>query len=71
VLLDYLFTQPIVGANQVRDHLGVAFQTADNLLRQFASFGLLEEITGGQRSRKYRYSPYLRLFERTEVLEQA
>jgi Fic family protein len=64
ILLEYLFTQPMVDANRVRDQLGVTFQTADTLLRQFASFGLLEEITGAQRSRKYRYSPYLRLFER-------
>jgi Fic family protein len=64
VLLEHLFTQPMVDANRVRDQLGVTFQTADTLLRQFASFGLLEEITGAQRSRKYRYSPYLRLFER-------
>jgi Fic family protein len=66
-LLEYLFTQPIVDVNQVRDQLGVTFQTADSLVRQFASLGLLEEITGGQRSRKFRYSPYLRLFERADL----
>jgi Fic family protein len=70
-LLEYLFTQPIVDTNGARDHLGVSFQTADTLIRQFTSLGLLNEITGGQRSRKFRYSPYLRLFDRPGPSEDA
>lgn len=66
-LLEYLFTQPITDVNQISERLGVTFKTADRLIRQFAAAGLLEEITGGQRSRKFRYSPYLCLFERTDT----
>jgi Fic family protein len=70
-LLDYLFTQPVVDANQVRDQIGVTFKTADILIRQFVSLGLLDEITGGQRSRKFRYASYLSLFERSETTGHA
>lgn len=65
-LLEYLFTQPIVDVSQIRDQLGVTFQTADTLVRQFAALGLLDEITGGQRSRRFRFSPYLNLFNRPD-----
>jgi Fic family protein len=62
-LLDYLFEQPIVNARLVERHVHCAFVTADKLLRQFVDLGIVKEITGGQRNRRYEYSPYLALFE--------
>lgn len=62
-LLDELYRQPIVDARQVSERLGVTFQTANSLLREFEHLGLVDEITGQRRHRRYRYSPYLRLFE--------
>lgn len=62
-LLDLTFRYPITNANFVRDHLGVSFGTAYNLIEAFEGFGFLEEMTGGQRYRRYRYAPYLALFE--------
>ena len=37
--------------------------TANNLVDQFVVLALLKEITGQQRNRRYRYEPYLALFE--------
>ncbi len=62
-LLDYLFEQPIVNARLVEEHIHCAFATADKLLKQFVDLGVVKEITGGQRNRRYEYSPYLALFE--------
>ncbi|MDB6064635.1 MAG: Fic family protein [Pedosphaera sp.] len=62
-LLDYLFEQPIVNARLVEEHVQCAFATADKLLKQFIDLGMVKEITGGQRNRRYEYSPYLALFE--------
>lgn len=62
-LLDLLFKWPLVNATFVQEELGVSFATANTLLAQFQGLGLLEETTGGQRNRRYRYTPYLALFE--------
>lgn len=63
LLLDYLFEQPIVNVRLVEQHVKCAFVTADKLLRQFEELGIVKEVTGGQRNRRYEYSPYLALFE--------
>lgn len=63
-LLDLLTCHPIIDASTVIRELEITSPTANSLLRQFAAAGLLEEITGQQRARKYRYAPYLDLFER-------
>jgi len=67
LLLDYLFEQPMVNARLVEDHVKCAFVTADKLLMQFVELGLVKEVTGGQRNRRYEYSPYLALFERVGI----
>jgi Fic family protein len=62
-LLDYLFEQPIVSVRMVERKLDCAYVTASRLVDQFASLGLLKETTGQQRNRRYRYEPYLALFD--------
>jgi len=61
-LLDVLFRRSLVNVSVVAQELGVVFATANRLVEQFARIGLLEEITGAQRNRRYRYAPYLALF---------
>jgi Fic family protein len=65
-LLDALFERPLVNVNLAAERVGVTFTTASKLVEQFVGLGLLEEITGGQRRRIYRYTPYLALFEEQE-----
>jgi Fic family protein len=62
-LLDVLFQQPLVHVDLVKDQLGVGYDTANRLVVRFERLELLEEITGGQRGRVYRYTPYVALFE--------
>jgi Fic family protein len=66
-LLDLLFEQPVVNVGFVRDSLKVSFVTANRLVDQLAELGLVEETTGGQRNRRYRYTPYFQLFAEREV----
>jgi len=61
-LLDVLFAQPLTTVSVVAENLGVTFTTATRLLRQAEQLNLLDETTGGQRNRRYRYTPYLSLF---------
>jgi Fic family protein len=62
-LLDYLFQQPIVSVQSVRQHLNCAYTTASKLVEQQVALGLLRETTGYQRNRRYHYDAYLALFE--------
>jgi Fic family protein len=66
-LLDLLFQQPVVNVTFVRDSLNVSFVTANRLVDQLEELGFVEETTGGQRNRRYRYMPYLQLFAEREV----
>jgi Fic family protein len=61
--LEYLFQQPIVTVRLAEHHLNCAFVTASKVVERFVNLGLLEEMTGFQRNRRFRYAPYLALFE--------
>ncbi len=63
VLLERLFSEPILNINRVSELTGLTYRAAADLVEQFVSRGLLEEITGQARNRQYRYSPYVRIFE--------
>jgi hypothetical protein len=47
----------------VRDWLGVTNPAANTLVSRLVDVGLLREITGYARNRRFRFDPYLRLFE--------
>lgn len=66
-MLDLLFQQPLLNVNAVATKLGLAYDTANKLVRATEKLGLIEETTGGQRNRRYRYSPYMTLFEEEQV----
>ncbi len=67
---DYLFEQPIVNVRLVEERVKCAFVTADKLLKQFAELGIVEEVTGAQRNRRYEYAPYLALFGPAEISQK-
>ncbi len=62
-LLDYLFEQPLVSVPMVKERLKCSFVTATKLVEQLEDLKLLRETTGWQRNRRYRYDPYLALFD--------
>jgi Fic family protein len=62
-LLDFIFHQPIVNVRSVERHLGCTYATANKLVEQFATIGILYEVTGARRNRLYRFTDYLSLFE--------
>lgn len=65
-LLDYLFEQPIVSIGMVQDRLRCGFPTASKYVEKFEKEGVLREMTGFQRNRRFRFDPYLSLFESPE-----
>lgn len=61
-LLDELFKRPVISARAVENLLGVSQPTASGLVNELASLGILEEITGKRRNRRFAYKEYLDLF---------
>ena len=63
-LLLKLFSQPIMGVNQISSDLGVAFVTANRLVEEFVEKGILYEKTGFSRNRSFELREYVALFDK-------
>lgn len=63
-LLDYLFQSPIVSVKMVEHRLECAYVTAAGLIEELERLEIVREITGKRRGRRYRYDPYVALFDR-------
>ena len=67
-LLEYLFEQPIVTVRMVEKRLRCSFATANKLVDQFERLELLKKASASAlRNRRFRYEPYLALFEETQA----
>ena len=62
-ILERLFDHPIVAVATVREWLDVTPAGANTLVGRLVDAGVLREITGFARNRRFRFDPYLRLFE--------
>jgi len=61
-LLLKLFSQPIMGINQIAQELDVAFITANRLVEEFVRKGIVSEKTGFSRNRSFELYEYVALF---------
>ena len=62
-VLESLYERPILSVNQVGELTGTTYPAANGLVKRFVEGGLLVEITGQSRNRRFRYEPYVRLFD--------
>ncbi len=62
-VMDRLFDHPIVTVAKVREWLDITPAGANQIVARLEGIGLLREITGYARNRRFRFDPYLRLFE--------
>jgi Fic family protein len=65
-ILEKLFDHPIVTVGTVRKWLKVTPAGANQLVNRLVDLGAVREITGYARNRRFRFDPYLRLFEEPE-----
>lgn len=61
-VLEKLFDRPIVSVTDVQQLTGTTHAAANTLVRRMVEVGILEEITGYARNRRFRYGAYVRLF---------
>jgi Fic family protein len=60
--LEHLLAHPILSVNEVRELIGTTYPAANQLVERLTEIGILVEVTGQTRNRRFRYDPYVRLF---------
>jgi Fic family protein len=61
-VLERLFDRPIVSVADVQQVTGTTYVAANTLVRRMAELGIISEMTGYARNRRFRYQPYVQLF---------
>jgi Fic family protein len=61
-VLESLFDRPIVSVGEVQRLTGTTFTAANTTVARLQEIGVLQEITGYARNRRFRYAPYIGLF---------
>lgn len=61
-LLEYLYQRPIVSVSDIIEPLEITKQTANLLVKEFESKGILQEITGYQRNKLFVFAKYLSIY---------
>lgn len=59
VLLNQLFYTPIVTISDVQKQFKVSYPTASALVNKFVEIGILREVTGKKRTKRFIYSSYM------------
>ncbi|RPD88423.1 Fic family protein [Luteimonas sp. 100069] len=68
-VLESLYDRPIVTVSDVRAMTGTTYPAANTLVARLVDLGILMEMTGFARNRRFRYEPYVRLFTDDVVAE--
>ena len=64
-VLESLFDRPIVAVSNVKATTGTTYAAANALVARLVEIGVLSEMTGYARNRRFRYAPYIELFSDT------
>lgn len=63
-LLNYLYSNPVIGMIEISKELDMDVSTAQRLIKDFENLNILKEKTGFKRNRIFVFEKYLKLFER-------
>lgn len=61
-VLESLFDRPIVAVSDVQKMTGTTYAAANSLVSRLVQLDVLSEMTGYARNRRFRYAPYVALF---------
>jgi Fic family protein len=67
-ILEKLFFTPYVSVNDISAEFAISFQAASTLVSQLEKAGILKEITGRKRDKRYLYADYIRILSEGTVL---
>lgn len=62
-LLDTLFFSPLFTINDIATKLQISYQGAKDQVSLFLKLGMVEELTGQKRSKRYAFQEYLQIVE--------
>jgi len=62
-VLEAMYERPIISVKDVADITGNSYVAANKLVARLSDLGLLREVTGQTRNRRFRFESYIRLFE--------
>lgn len=65
-LLKYLYKKPFTSVNDIIESLGFETTTANRLIKDFLSLGIVNEFTGFKRNRMFVFEEYFKLFLRED-----
>ncbi len=63
-LLDYLYRQPILDADEVAKVMGLSMVSSYKLIGDFIKLGILVELTGSRRNRIFAFKEYFEIFKK-------
>ncbi|MGQ0592524.1 MAG: Fic family protein [Gammaproteobacteria bacterium] len=66
-VLGSLYERPILSVNAVKELTGTSYAAANQLVERLVTIGVLREMTGRSRNRRFRYDAYIRLFDEPGV----
>lgn len=69
-VLESLYDRPIVSVADIRLLTGTTYAAANVLVARLVEIGILVEMTGYARNRRFRYEPYVRLFIDDALLDE-
>ena len=58
-----LTTEPVATVSEIQAITGTSYVATNQLVARFVDMGILDEITGYRRNRRFRYGPYVRVFD--------
>ena len=61
-VLEHLYRLPIITVTTAQELTGTSYPAANTLIKNFVKAGLLMEMTGNKRNRRFIYNQYLNLF---------
>ena len=70
-VLESLFDRPIAAVNDVRGMTGTTYAAANALVSKLVDIGVLSEVTGYARNRRFRYAPYIALFADNQLSQES
>jgi Fic family protein len=66
-VLESLFDHPILAVADVQKLTGTTYTAANSLVTRLVALGIIGEMTGFSRNRRFRYDPYIALFNNTSA----